>query len=219
MTMLIFAAFGELSGCEDAMAEQLTFPKSVEAYLLDSAVRTGVDSLLNIKSNSLPNGLMWNELSSYYGAYAVAHLTKAEWAAAMFDLWVTVWGSCLPSGWNPAAFEKQIEEEMLLTPQECWNGKCLLAQHQMGDLLLYTGVVATPAHLQIAFSLESSAQSRSQKGPIIKDAGGEYVWQDDEDWWGWNVATFPGCVADPQFDLGPVLAAATSARNLVEGAS
>lgn len=169
-------------------------PASVMAYLSTAAVRSGVDALLAVEADALPDGLEWPELGDYLAARAAAELTRSEWAVMIQRLWREVWASIERDGWRPAPLEEMVENENAVTPETCWKRQRFSVWHTRGRQMLFTAVRATRSTTQIAFSLEA-------RRVLIREDGGEFTWTDTSDWDGWQVATIRCSPASPEFDL------------------
>lgn len=192
--------------------ENLRLPSSVRAYLSDPAVRTGVDALLAIPADSLPDGLEWHELGHYLSARAAAELTRGEWAVTLHQLWQSLWGAIEDEGWRPAQPDELLEHSYEATPEACWRKQMFATWHVKGKMTLYTAVRLTRSTTQVAFSLETTR-------PVLKSADEHFDWIDDERWGGWLVATERRSVADVDFDVATLNAFVTTALNHVRAAT
>lgn len=171
-------------------------PLSVRSYLTDSAVRAGVEALLAVPANTVPEGLEWEELGDYLAARTAAELTRFEWAIMIRQLWEWIWTDLEIESWKPGDVKEMADEGQTVTPALCWEEKSFSLWHEHGKRFLYTGVTITRKSTQVGFSLEDA------KAPLLKGDDAQFAWTDDGNWNGWFVATVPGTPADPDFDLG-----------------
>lgn len=171
-----------------------SLPASVAAYLSSPAVRTGVDALLSISADALPEGLEWHELDDYLAARAAAELTRSEWAIMVQRLWQSVWGVIEQDNWRPAPLEELEEYEYAVTPATCWGEQRFALWHTRRPLTLYTAVRVTRSTTQIAFSLEG-------RKPLLRDDDEHFTWTDTKEWEGWLVATVRCSPAAPEFNI------------------
>jgi hypothetical protein len=193
------------------MSDTVNLTKSVTAYLTEPATRAGVDALLAVDADSLPPEIEWDELSDYYAARAVAELTRAEFAIALYDLWRAVWSPVVPDGWRLPDPEELVEEGQSVSTGTIWEEEAFSLYHERGDLVLFTLIGIHRRKITVAFSLE-----RKDKPQIKGDLDG-FTWRDDNSWEGWMLLT-PGVEAssDGTLDLSKLHSAAKAAIAAVE---
>lgn len=165
------------------MTDKPEMPATIAAFLKDPAVRTAVEALLTVGDNTLPPGLEWDELDTYYRARGGAELTRHDMAHYLRQLWKTIWGDHVGPQWLPAPLGELIEEEYAVTPSMIWNEKSFTVYHYQKPYVLYTDVELGPNALSIAFSIEDD-----EEGVVLMDEDFEsFRWRDDNIWNGWQV--------------------------------
>jgi len=190
----------------DADDRTFELPATVLQYLIDPAVRTGVDALIDIQPGNLPPDLRLSELADYYAARAAAELMRYDWAAALHRLWLLVWEVPLSSSaWRPVSIDEAAAYEILVTPAACWNDGSFSFLHTLDGYRLFTSVTFDASRTQIAFSVETGDRV------LIKSDFGEFVWQDDGDWNGWLVFTHAVSPSDQLFRLADLTRSAAVA--------
>ena len=188
-----------------------TLPKSVAAYLSDSATRAGVEALLAVEADTVPPEIEWDELGDYLAARAVAELTRAEFALAMHTLWQSIWGRLISATWDAQTPERMDEEGQAVSTGAIWDEKAFTVFHKRDGATLYTLVGLHRRKLTIAFSLE-----RRDRAQIKSDVDG-FTWRDDTQWAAWMLlAEGSAPSGDDNPDLSSLQAAAERAMTAVE---
>lgn len=180
-------------------------PTSVQAYLFDPVVRTGVDALLTVGPDDLPAGLEWSELHDYLAARTATELTRCEWAIMVRQLWAVVWKSIDADIWRPIPPPELVAEDCAVTPYACWDAQGFSLYHECKELYLYTGVGVTRTGTQLAFSLETS------KKVLLGEDAGQFRWSEQGTWSGWSVASVPGSPGHPDFEIARLQSLADAA--------
>lgn len=196
------------------MGGDIEMPATVAAFLQEPAVRTAVEALLKVPVDVLPPGLTFEELDTYYRARGGAELTRHDMAHLLRQLWQSIWGDRFGAQWQPAPLEELLEEEYAITPDQIWREKSFTVYHYDRPYVLYTDVKLEPHALSIAFSIEDC----DEDDVLIVDDLAPFRWRDDDDWSGWQVATFD---CDPKGslpDLSPLIQAAVHAYSSAEAA-
>ena len=187
-------------------------PASVRAYLTEPAVRTGVDALLAVEADALPDGLEWHEFADYIAARAAAELTRSEWAVAIHRLWRRVWGGIEADGWRSAPFDELVEQDYAVTPATCWEEQRFSLWHVRGAVTLYTAVRVTRSTFQVAYSLET-------RKVLVQSDDEHFAWTHKGEWPGWMVATLRRSPADPAFSDDELQALASTAMDRIREAA
>ena len=182
-------------------------PATLQAYLTEPAIRTGVDALLMVKPDRLPPDLGIDELGDYYAARAAAELTRYDWAIALHGLWSQIWGEAIDSHWVPVSTETLIANELSVTPFDCWDQEGFCVYHAHADLYLSTGVSFDADRTQISFSIDNEEEQ------VLLRELSPFKWSDenDEDWPEWLVFDFAKSPLDPQFRFDDLQEAARKA--------
>jgi hypothetical protein len=189
------------------MTDGPEMPATVAAYLRDPAVRTAVDALLTVEAFTLPPGLEWDELDTYYRARGGAELTCCDMAHFLRQLWKAIWGEQIGMHWNPAPLGELIDEEYAVTPDTIWSEKSFTVYHNQKPYVLYTDVELEPNTLSIGFSIEDA----NAEIVLIDKDWPPFRWRDDDAWSGWQVLEIK-CEARGQLpDLAPLKKAAANA--------
>jgi hypothetical protein len=166
------------------MTDQPEMPATVASFLTDPAVRTAVEALLAVKADTLPPGLEWLDLDTYYRARGGAELTRHDMAHFLRQLWQFVWGSRIGPHWKPAPIGELIDEEYAVTPEQIWDEKSFTVYHYQKPYVLYTDIKLEPHALSIAFSIEEG-----EEDVLMTDDFPPFRWsgEDEENWSGWQV--------------------------------
>jgi hypothetical protein len=98
-------------------------PASVLAYIVDPAVQSAVDAILNSKPHHFPSGLSWDELPQLYRANLAAQQVRCEWAIGLYQLWKASWGSCKFTGLTEFSPDNHIKKDAWpISVEGLWNG-------------------------------------------------------------------------------------------------
>ncbi|MGN8001148.1 hypothetical protein [Sphingomonas sp. 22176] len=189
------------------MTDGPEMPATVAAYLRDPAVRTAVDALLTVEADTLPPGLEWSELDTYYRARGGAELARHDMAHFLRQLWKAIWGDQIGSQWEPAPLAELVDEEYAVTPDLIWNEKSFTVYHYQKPYVLYTDVELEPHALSIAFSIEDE----EAEVVLIDEDYAPFGWHDDDAWSGWQVFEAKCEVRGALPDLAPLRKAAATA--------
>ena len=196
------------------MTDQPEMPATVASFLTDPAVRTAVEALLAVKAETLPPGLEWGDLDTYYRARGGAELTRHDMAHFLRQLWQCIWGSRIGPHWKPAPISELVDEEYSVTPEQIWDEKSFTVYHYQKPYVLFTDIRLEPHALSIAFSIED------EKDVLIEDDFSPFRWsdEDDENWSGWQVLHEACEPRGALPDLAPLLEAASEAYLAAEQA-
>lgn len=196
------------------MTDKPEIPATVASFLTDPAVRTAVEALLAVDADTLPPGLEWTDLDTYYRARGGAELTRHDMAHFLRQLWIRVWGAQIGPHWQPGPLIELLDEEFAVTPEQIWEEKSFTIYHYQKPYVLYTDVKLEPNALSIAFSIEYA------EDVLMEDDFPPFRWsgEDEANWSGWQVlherceprGTLP--------DLAPLLEAAAAAYLAAEKA-
>jgi len=197
------------------MTDLPKIPETVAAYLRDAAVRTAVEALLMVEADTLPPGLEWSDLDTYYRARGGAELTRHDMAHYLRQLWTCVWGDRIGAGWRPATLEELVDEGYAVTPTEIWSEKSFSAYHYRKQHVLYTGVELEPNTLRIFFSVEEW----EDEVVLLTEDVPPFHWHDDTTWLGWQVLETKCAVRGALPDFDEVLGAAATALAAAETAA
>lgn len=189
------------------MTDGPEMPATVTAYLRDPAVHTAVEALLTIEADTLPPGLEWDELNTYYRARGGAELTRHDMAHFLRQLWKTIWGDQVGPHWQPAPLGELIDEEYAVTPELIWSEKSFTVYHYQKPYVFYTDVKLEPHALSIGFSIEDE----DADVVLIDEDSPPFHWRDDEVWSGWQVLEAKFAVRGELPDLAPLRRAAAIA--------
>lgn len=186
-----------------------SLPSSVEGYLSDRAVNSAVNHLCNLKKDGLAKGLYWKEFETFLEARAMAHLTRAEYPIALYRFWNSVWNVKVLDEWHLP--QPDDLGEGLIGPQTSWDDDNIAFRKEKGKFKLYTLVGLECDKTTIGFSLENA-----KTGALITDGFEPFEWFDeDSDWGGYMIASWPISVVDPRFDWGELQAARDHAVGLI----
>jgi len=182
-------------------------PATLRGYLTEPAIRTGVDALLMVKSDSLPPDLRIDELGDYYAARAAAELTRYDWAAALYGLWTRIWAETLDNRWSQVSTETLMDDGHSVTPVACWDDEGFCVYHSKGSVTLSTGISFDSGTTQISFSVDND------QGPMLRRDLTPFKWcdEDDDDWPEWLVFNYPVSPLDPLFQFDELRNAASKA--------
>jgi len=171
------------------MTVQPEMPATVASFLTDPAVRTAVEALLAVKADTLPPGLEWVDLDTYYRARGGAELTRHDMAHFLRQLWQCIWGSQTGPHWKPAPISELVDEEYAVTPEQIWDEKSFTVYHYQKPYVLYTDIKLEPHALSIAFSIEDEEEG----DVLMADDFPPFRWsgEDEENWSGWQVLHEP----------------------------
>lgn len=181
------------------MTDGPEMPATVAAYLRNPAVHTAVEALLAVGADSLPPGLEWDELDTYYRARGGAELTRHDMAHFLRQLWRAIWGDQIGPHWQPAQLGELVDEKYGVTPELVWSEKGFTVYHYQTPYVLYTGVALQPHALSIGFSIETE----DAEVVLIDEDFASFRWRDDEAWSGWLVFEVKFAVRGEQLDLAP----------------
>lgn len=196
------------------MTDELEMPATVTAYLQDPAVHTAVDALLTIEADTLPPGLEWDELITYYRARGGAELTRHDLAHFLQQLWKTIWGDQVGPRWQLAPLGELVDEEYAVTPEQIWSENSFTAYHYQKPYVLYTDVGLEQHTLSISFSIEDEPADVV----LIDEDCPPFRWHDDDTWSGWQVLEAKCEVRGKLPDLAPLRKAAAIALAAAEEA-
>lgn len=196
------------------MTDQPELPATVASFLSDPAVRTAVEALLAVDADTLPPGMEWTDLETYYRACGGAELTRHDMAHFLRRLWMKIWGVQIGPHWRPAPLSELVDEEYAVTPERIWDEKSFTVYHYQKPYVLYTDVKLEPNALSIAFSIED------EEDVLMEDDFPPFRWsdEDDESWSGWQVLHEACEPRGTLPDLAPLLEAAAAAYGAAEAA-
>ena len=190
-----------------------SIPDSVSAYLSDPAIRAGVDALLDVNEGALPPELELSEFGDYLAARAAAGLTKLEWAVMVHSLWNTIWAPLVQKPWTFSSLDELVDEDIAITPSECWASESFQMYHRQGEYILRTAVLVERRKTSVAFSIETN-----DGGVLIGEDIDKFVWKDDDYWNGWLMFSVETSPAEHDFKLAKLQDAARHAMELVREA-
>ncbi|WP_156025000.1 hypothetical protein [Sphingomonas phyllosphaerae] len=196
------------------MTDGPEMPATVAAYMRDPAVRTAVDALLTVEADTLPPGLEWSELDTYFRARGGAELTRHDLAHFLRLLWNAIWGEQIGAYWDPAPLAELVDEEYAVTPDLIWGEKSFTVYHYQKPYVLYTHVELEPHALSIGFSIED----QDADVVLIDEDFPPFRWRDDNAWSGWQVLETKCEVPGTLPDLAPLRKAAADALRAADEA-
>lgn len=195
----------------DEHDERLQLRPTVEAYLTDAAVRTGVDALLEVKAGRLPPGLELGEVDDYLTARGAAELTRFDFAAMLNELWNITWLAALPKFWRPLSIDEAVALECIIAPNDCWEEGTFSFCHVHNGFWIYTAVAVTQHSTEIAFSVEAKTGKA-----VAKEDFADFTWRDDDAWSSWLVGAPSPSPASTAFKLSVLREAVRVARAHIE---